>query len=53
MVGEVGWLVWELVGLFCCFFLLGWFLNTDVGSEKCSLGNLYIYNETFIYIIYL
>lgn len=34
-------------------FVLVWFLNTDVDSEKCSLGNSYIYNETFIYIIYL
>lgn len=29
------------------------FLNRDVSSEKCSVGNPYIYNETFIYVIYL
>lgn len=48
VVREVVWLVWEL-GIF--LFVLVCFLNTDVGSEKCNVGNPYIYSETFIYII--
>lgn len=48
---PVPWMVWwwgKLVGLevgFFCLFLIC-FLNTDVDSKKCNVGNSYIYSET-------